>query len=135
MRSLFKTKTMLMMTTLIVIIGCQNATLTHKHNDRFINELVIFNNTNYYLENIVLINIDTGTNVSCSSILPRSQCSVGFSKLPITTHRAVIQWLDPTGTYQKDVIASNLDSIPNMTVSKIVIEIEDLGIIKVYYEQ
>lgn len=68
-----------------------------------IDSLSIRNQTNSIALNVKLNDTESGGVVSCSTILPYSECSVGFSAIENEDHEAILSWVQNGREYRKSL--------------------------------
>ncbi len=80
---------MRLLSTLMSVIML-NACATHQ--PETINGLIIKNQTNFAVKDVVLKIPETGGIVSCSMILPHTECSMGFQERALGDNLAILSW-------------------------------------------
>lgn len=99
-----------------------------------LNELIIENGTNSSVLNVTLKNTKTGSTVSCSTILAKRDCSLGFQAITLKNHPAVMLW-SQNGTQYKQPLPHNQKPVKNTGKTlKAIVTLLDNGKLKVSLE-
>lgn len=108
------------------VAGC--SVLAEKYEDRVqFNEVIVSNQTSHQLSDVTLKDEDTGKYFKCSVILPKSNCSLGFSARKEQGHQASLSWLSLGKLYRKPLKGHVAKGYQLSEVGKVYVDIFPKG--------
>ena len=102
--------------------------------EQSLDALIIQNNTNTPVFDVALRVPETHGIVSCSSILPGYDCSVGFQERKNENHAATLSWTQNGKSYTKPLVGSKEPKPHPDYPYKAVVTIMDQGQLDVYLD-